>query len=290
MTTILIIDSTNLCHIAKHAMRGLSYGEKGDTGVVFGFLMSLLSLNKRFGHDVKFLFAWDSRKSLRKVVFPGYKANRKNRLSARTEEEIRFDDCARFQMLELHKLVLPAIGFSNNYLWVGYEADDVVAVLSYAKRDEPKVLVSTDKDLYQCLGTNVSIFNPITKHTITASDFKRDWNMTSNMWSSMLSIAGCDTDGVPGVEGVGLVTAAKYLRGELKGDSVIAQRIRASKELIEHNRALVTLPYGKVTDYRFEIEEDHFDQGATEALFLEYGFSSFLREPLRTAWERLLLF
>lgn len=292
--TTLIIDSTNLCHIAKHAMRGLSYGER-DTGVIFGFLGALLQLHKRFDYDVRFLFAWDSRHSFRRDVFPEYKARRRAAQVSKSEEERAYDESALGQMALLRKYVLPKMGFKNQWLIAGLESDDIMALL-LRKADGEVALVSTDHDLFQCLRPGVSMYNPVTKKGLTSSDFKEDWGIESHMWGQVLSIAGCDTDGVPGVAGVGLKTAIKYLKGELRGESVISVRIRESAHLVERNRKLVCLPFSRMEedivdfDENAELAEDSLNQLAAEAVFEEYGFTSFLREPMQDRWVHLLVF
>lgn len=290
----LIIDSNNLSHIAKHAMRGLSYEER-DTGVIFGFLNALLQLHKRFDYDTRFLFTWDSRKSFRKEDFSEYKSRRKKDREEKSGEEKEYDESARKQMTILRKYVLPTMGFRNNYQFQGYESDDIMALL--ANKLDSGILVTTDRDLYQCLGI-ADLFNPITKKLLTATQFKKEWGIDSYMWAEVLAIAGCDTDEIPGVEGVGVKTAIKYLKGELRGDSVIARRIRESSKLIARNERLVKLPYNPewrddiVVEFgeHFELGVDEFDIDTTERLFGEYGFKSFLREPMRDQWVRMMVF
>ena len=61
----------------------------------------------------------------------------------------------------------------------------------------------------------------------------------------MKALAGCSTDSVPGIKGVGEKTAIKYLKNELKESSKIYQRI-ISKEgwnIYKRNIELVKLPF-----------------------------------------------
>lgn len=291
MTVNVIIDGNNMAYIAKHAMRGLSYEDR-DTGVIFGFLGALLTLHKRFDYDARFLFAWDSSRSLRREIFPEYKMRRRATRDAKSEEEREYDASARRQMTLLRKYVLPEMGFNNQWLMNGLESDDVMALL-LTKVKGDAALVTTDHDLYQCLGTGVVIYNPITKRTVTAFDFKKEWGIEPYMWSQVLSIAGCDTDEVPGVQGVGAKTAIKYLKGELRGDGALARRIRESADVIERNAKLVTLPFEwNIVEFEenAEFAKDTLDMGRAEGLFEKYGFASFLREPMRDRWTRLLVF
>jgi DNA polymerase-1 len=144
--------------------------------------------------------------------------------------------------------------------------------------------------MFQCLRPGVELLNPISKRVTTEGDFKEEWGLDPSDWATVLAIAGCDTDDVPGVEGVGLITAAKYLRGELSDTAIARQRIGEGLTLIERNRRLVTLPYGKLSSKALPVVRDEFNPEGAANVFREYGFESFLRDPLKTAWERLLVF
>jgi len=106
MTTELIIDSNGLAHAARIAVKDLSY-EKQATGVIYGFLQSMLYLSHRFV-PCRMIFCWDSRKSLRKAMFPGYKDKRHQDLDA--DEQVALD-LAFKQFDQLRKEILPSVGF-----------------------------------------------------------------------------------------------------------------------------------------------------------------------------------
>lgn len=62
------------------------------------------------------------------------------------------------------------------------------------------------------------------------------------------AMSGCDSDGVPGIPGVGEVTAVKFIRKELSKTSAIYKTIMSpeSAEVVCRNRRLVELPYEAV--------------------------------------------
>lgn len=136
----IIVDSNQLCHLYAYN-REFSH-EGRQVGVVFGFMKSLLSLSKMFGTN-RFIFCWDSRKSLRKIEFSEYK----KRKEKSDEEKVRFLEVFR-QMVELREQVLPRFGFRNSFLACGYEADDLVTQICQDNFDEELVVVSNDNDLF----------------------------------------------------------------------------------------------------------------------------------------------
>jgi len=103
---ILLVDANSVCHQMKHAMGDLSWEEK-RVGVLFGFLRQLLSLAKILKSN-RFVFAWDTRSSVRSKFFPEYKGRRKK---DKTPEEKELDDIAYIQFNTLQHEILPEIGY-----------------------------------------------------------------------------------------------------------------------------------------------------------------------------------
>lgn len=267
----LLLDCNYLCHRAKHSTGGLSYG--GDaTGVIYGFLKSLSGFQDLFSTS-NFVFCWDSNTSKRKDIYPEYKAHRENR--EYTDEEIEFDRAFRKQMKKLRTTYLPMIGFNNVFIQQGYESDDIIAsVCKYTLKDRSdkfdqtkytqnifeSVIISSDKDLYQCIAHNVSFYNPQTNKILTLQGFKKQYGIAPHKWALMKAIAGCPTDNVKGVKGVGGKTAIKFLLGKLNPDSKAYQIITLANSLhkCSFNRKLVTLPM-KGTQ-QFKLKRDNLSE------------------------------
>jgi 5'-3' exonuclease len=69
-----------------------------------------------------------------------------------------------------------------------------------------------DKDLYQALGSHVSIMTPA-RRRITA-DLIPDWyGVTAHQWPDYRALTGDPADGIPGIRGVGPKIAAALLAG-----------------------------------------------------------------------------
>lgn len=239
----LILDTNFLCWRAFHSTGHLSHNEV-RTGVVYGVLRDVLDLSQRF-ESGSVVFCFDSRYSRRETLLPTYKGSRK---AKRTEENEELQ-LARFEMINqitaLRKQHLPNIGFQNVFMQKGYEADDLVAVSCKAVEaaGDTAIVVSSDHDLFQLLSPQIKIWNPSKQQLWTTQNFKKKFGVDPSEWPIVKAIAGCKTDDVPGVPGVGEITAIKFLTKQLPKTSAKYQAIKANKEICQRNLPLVDLPF-----------------------------------------------
>lgn len=253
--TWLILDVSFLCHRAFHAMPELSHKGK-SSGVVFGFFKTLVDLKDEFNTD-RVVFCFEHKHLFRRDVYPTYKQRRHRQGAPPEEQEAR--KAIGIQISELQNRHLPRIGFKNIFSFRGMESDDIMAKIAQEESDEI-VLVTGDSDLLQCLRSNVSIYSPIKRMRITEESFTNKYGIRPSQWAVAKAIAGCTSDEVEGIRGVGELTALRYLRGELKHTSATYHRIRSRQGLatIRRNRQLIELPYeGCPTPTLEEDEVDH---------------------------------
>jgi len=272
---LLVLDVHYLCHRAFHAQGDLSWGVK-PTGVIFGFLKGIKAFKEEFQTD-RVAFCFEHPHLYRRDIYPEYK---RKRAADRTPTEKKAYTALSIQINELHRRYLPRIGFKNIFAYDGMESDDIMAEIALsAKPDEDVILVTTDSDLWQCLRDNVRIYQPTKQRTLTRNWFLKTHGMEPSRWAVVKAIAGCNGDGVRGVEGVGEVTALRYLRGELKEDSVAHQKITspASRFIVQRNRRLVQLPYAGCPKTR--IVEDHVSVKGWEEVCAELGMKSLTGQP-----------
>lgn len=96
----------------------------------------------------------------------------------------------------------------------GVEADDCIASLAAKFSDRhPVVIVSSDKDLKQCLGDNVFMWDPGSRdgHITTMRDFVREEGILPAVWPDFQALVGDSSDNIPGIAGIGPKTARKIL-------------------------------------------------------------------------------
>jgi len=278
----IVLDCNNICYKNFYTLGGLKYEEE-DTGIIFGFLSELLFLAKKF-ESRNFIFCWDSRKSYRKLIYPEYKANR----TEKSEEEIKSLSVAYKQFNLIRKEILPYLGFNNNFIQSGYEADDLMAYISKQLSNEERynIIVSSDNDMLQCMNKYTTIWTG--KNRITPDSFIEEWKTSHYNWAYIKSIAGCSSDNVKGIEGVGELTAAKYERRML-GKGKIFDRIESKEgqEIIKRNRKLIELPYRGLKLIEMKLKKDELIEEKFVNVFKKYGFNSFLEKNRFDEWIRV---
>ncbi len=228
----IIIDSSALAHRVKYTLAELST-EYHDTGVIYGFLKKMLEIAKTF-NTCHFIFTFDSKHSKRKEIYPEYKARRKDTL---TEEMKELNVKCYKQLFQLRKEILPYIGFKNIFQVKGYEADDIIAYIVKNFIDD-YIVYSGDADLYQLLDY-CSMYKP-NLSVYTLNDFQNEYGITPKQWIDVKSYAGCKSDNVIGVKGIGEKRAIAYIHK--KASKTITENIEKNMELVESNRKVVSLP------------------------------------------------
>ena len=267
----ILLDCNYLCHRAKHATGGLSF-QNQPTGVIFGVLQSLSSFQDTLGSS-NFVFCWDSKISKRKEIYPEYKANRNN--TEYTPKETELNTAFRRQMKLLRRTYLPMIGFRNIFMQKGYEADDIIASLTQTiPTTSEVVIISSDHDLFQCIKSNVCMHNPSTGKILTLQGFKKLYGITPQEFTMVKALAGCSTDNIAGIPGVGEKTAIKYLKGELKDTTKAFQKIVSAEavQIRKRNMSLVQLPYEGVN--KFHLRPDQLSEAGWIQVMNKLGMKS----------------
>ena len=133
-------------------------------------------------------------------------------------------------------------------------------------------IISGDHDLYQCIHNYCSVYHPAQKKLMTKELFKKNYGITPCSWSLVKIIAGCKSDNVPGVKGIGETTAIKYIRGTCseKQRDKIHKFIESERYSI--NSELVRLPWPKTKEPK--IRQSKFDEKAWQQMCKDLGFPS----------------
>lgn len=266
----LLIDASSILY--KYALTSNKYELTTSTGTVttcvYSFLSEMLDLCDLLESN-RIIVVFDSRENLRKGMCNTYKANRKE-----VPEEVK----------ERRRLMYEQIPILRDFLSLcnipcieseGYEADDVIASFVYNNPDTEFVTVCSDHDLWQTIRDNNIIFNPSTKRIFRESDFQVKFpNFKARDYWKILSIAGCSTDHVEGINGVGEITAYKYLTKQLKDTSKAYNRIIQNKETAYFTQKLVQLPLEGCPIHKVEYTPINVEGFCTACT--KYEFESFL--------------
>lgn len=263
---MLIIDLHYIAWRAYHSTGSLSSNGK-PTGVIYGVLRDLHSLIEMFPDPVVVIAA-DSKTSLRKKLFPGYKL--------RPEEKDPIERRARKEAVEqivlLKRKILPALGFRNLFEFDGYEADDIMAELVKNRQlQKQPVIVTGDEDMFQILD-HCDMYIPAKQQYYTKRDFNTNYPMIKPYeWAIYKALAGCSSDTVPGVLGVGPKTALQFIRRELsdgkKKDAILQAQKDGTFALM---LKLVTLPFPGLPEMK--LRPFRFNQEAFDSICKEYEF------------------
>lgn len=279
---IVLIDSNNIAWIAHHSTGELSYEEK-RVGVIYGFLRHLYFFSKELKTN-QFVFMFDSKKYFRRIIYPNYK--KKDKL---TEKEYNDRKVCYEQIDQLREEILPKLGFKNVFTKFGYEADDLLAVSAKALKGD-KVIVSSDEDLYQLLDDVVFIYKPKSKKKYDKKKFVAEYELDNcAKWVDVKAMAGCTSDNVEGIKGVGEKTAIKYINGLLKSGKAL-ESIKQGTKLIERNRQLVSLPFKGPKQLRLDVSKDELTKKKFMSVFDSLRFNSFMKKQVFEQWtERFKL-
>ncbi len=234
---LIVFDVHNLCYRAWYALPRLNY-KCGSTEVLFGFLRQAEALCRDLAVDVA-AFCFESRSNIRKEQFPEYKARRKQTTpDGRDKKELIV------QINTLFGLLLDA-GCQNVFRKKGMESDDLMARIAENK-DYTVILVTSDSDLFQCLSSRVRIYSPHHRRLLGPKWFREEHQgIQPSDWAWVKAVAGCKTDNVPGIGGVGEKTAIKWVLLPTTSSPKGLKKLLSdqSEKIIRRNLELVRLPH-----------------------------------------------
>jgi 5'-3' exonuclease len=253
-----------------------------DNAVIYGFFQKLFKIADII-QPKSIVFTWDAGGSKRREVYPEYKMGRDDRYEIDATEK-KLNELGFQQFWDLRDGILPKLGFKNIFYKKGFEADDFMAELAFRQHEGQYVVLATnDSDMYQCLSDNCCIYNLGKDIYYKKSDFVEEFGIQPRDWSIVKAIAGCGTDNVKGVEGVGEKRAIDYLTNKMKPTSVFRKRIKESEQIINRNHELVCLPYIDTPVYSVDPDETTIDS------YLEfcqiYGMNKFMSKPYVNRWK-----
>lgn len=207
---ILLIDSANN-FLRNYAVVPTLNSVGEPNGGVVGFLRSLASFIRLQDPD-RVILVWDGPGGSikRKNVVRSYKEGRKpTRLNRNYDFEN--DDPAANKIKQRIRLAEYLLNLPVNQLTIpDIEADDVIGYLvKYYDKDE-KIIISNDKDFYQLVDDNTTIYSP-TKKIIVNDQFVVDnFNIHPKNFALARAVVGDPSDNLKGVKGIGLKNLLKY--------------------------------------------------------------------------------
>ncbi|MBT7954085.1 MAG: DNA polymerase I [Rhodospirillaceae bacterium] len=242
MKHVFLIDGSGFLFRAFFGVKAQMNRPDGTpTNAVYGFTQMLLKLVDDTDADHIAVIFDRARKTFRSDIYKDYKAHRPPPPD---------DLIPQFELVReaTRAMNIPAVDME------GYEADDLIA--TYAKQAAEAganvTVVSTDKDLMQCVGPKIKMFDAMKNREIGPDQVVEKFGVGPERVIDVQALAGDSADNVPGVAGIGVKTAALLIEeyGDLDGVLANAENVKQPKRreaLIEQadlariSRELVTL-------------------------------------------------
>lgn len=198
---LYIVDGSAFFYRGFHAYPDLKRSDGFPTNALYIVLRVLLKVLKEEKPDYMVFLLDGKGKNFRHELFSDYKAQR---------PPMPDDLIAQVEPLKeaISLLGVPLI------VSHGEEADDCIA--SFAGRfkgERPVIILGADKDLKQCLDDNVYMWDPAGRgdKITTLEDFCESTGLIPAQWADFQALVGDTADNIPGVPGVGKVTATKIM-------------------------------------------------------------------------------
>lgn len=206
MKRLVLVDGNALLHRAYHATPPLSTSSGELVNAVYGFTSMILKAWNDLKPDFMAI-AWDEKgPTFRHQAYTQYKATRGPA-----------DDGLSKQYQRVHQVVkalnIPEFSLS------GYEADDLIATLARQAKSEKNlevIILTGDRDIMQIIDKQIKVLMP--KKTLQdvglygVEEFVERFGFAPKQLADYKALAGDQSDNIPGVAGIGEVSATKLIK------------------------------------------------------------------------------
>jgi DNA polymerase-1 len=237
----LLVDGDNLFKIGFHGVKELYNG--GDhLGGIYHFINIIRKFLEEHNHDKVIIF-WDgeSNSSVRKSIYPQYKANRRQDMNEFKYESYLQQKSRVKQYLE--EIFVRQVEMTNN------EADDLIAYYAKLSVDEEIIIFSADKDLTQLISERVTIYSPTSKQYYRYGDMITINKVNIPHQNVLLTkiLTGDKSDNIDGIELLGEKTLVKLFPQMLEKLCTIEEILDNARNIVQKKKpkALVNILIGK---------------------------------------------
>lgn len=279
MKTVLLVDALNL--FTRHFVANPSMSIHGHhAGGMVGFLNGIRLLNERL-RPSQVIVIWEGGgSSRRRAIYSQYKAQRRaQKLNRFYGDEIPDSVQGRNNQISVIVEILKKTPVSQIYV-PDCEADDVIGYLArYKLKDNKKVIVSSDRDFYQLLNENVSMFSLSKKRFILPETVLKENGISANNFCLARAICGDTSDNIGGIKGAGIKTVSKRFSGMASSQSMtiddiineskkmsmgkripkIYKEILSNEDIVKRNWKLMYLDTNNLSAYQIKNIDDTID-------------------------------
>ncbi len=279
VSRLFLIDAHALCYRAFFAIKELRNSKGQATNAVYGFVAALKKILREYQPQY-FAVCFDMKgKTLRQEKYAEYKIHRPSMPDDLISQIPIIKDVVRAYNIPILEME-------------GYEADDIIATISrrVADHDLETVIVSDDKDMFQLVGDNVKILNSRQEKILGPAEVQEILGFAPRLITDYLALAGDQVDNIPGVKGIGEVSARNLLAeyGSLKkilanADVIKPERVRqallAQKDMAVLSHELALLEDNAPISVDLEsLRVGAPDEQTLKELFSELEFRKFVAE------------
>ena len=238
---LVLVDGSGYLYRAFHAIQTKLATSTGQpTWAVLGVVNMLYKLLDDYAPTEMAVVFDAPGKTFRKDIYAEYKANRPP-----MPDELRTQVAPLLEAIEAMGIPLLRIE--------GVEADDVIGTLARAASAAGRetVISTGDKDLAQLVDEHVTLVNTMYDTKLDRAGVKAKFGVTPEQIADYLALIGDPLDNIPGIDGVGPKTAAKWLQqypdvATLKAHAAevpgkIGDRLRASLDTLDLAKDLATI-------------------------------------------------
>lgn len=207
MSKWLLVDGFNLAYRSFYALPDLTASTGVPTGALHGWVKGLWRLMDQEKPDATLVFFDLGESEERVALLAEYKAQRKP-----------MPDALRHQIDPI-KALTRAMGLAG-IEQAGVESDDLLAAeaVRLARAGHDVVIVSSDKDFAQVVDDRIKILLPppsanpkLGWRIMDAAGVEEKFGVPPAQIAHYLALVGDTSDNIPGIDGVGPKTAAKWL-------------------------------------------------------------------------------
>src|SRR3989338_8563999 len=276
---LFLIDGNSFCYRAFYAIRSLSTSKGQPTNAVYGFISMINKIIKEEKPE-SLAIAFDLKgPTFMHEKFEDYKIHRKPMPDELIEQMPIIKEVVKCYNIPLFEMQC-------------YEADDVLATLAKkAEKKEYEVYIATgDKDMLQLVNSCIKVYNVHKDGLIYDKEkVKERYGVGPDKIVDLIALMGDSSDNIPGVAGIGEVTARQLIEKFGSLDKVLSgidkveseslrRKLKESADQARLSKELATVD----TDVPLNIDFDELklkepDRGRLYELFTELEFKSLMK-------------
>ena len=267
---MIIIDGSSILYRSYYALPDLQNENGESTGAIVGFMNELL-LEKTEHPNEKIVIVMDrGGGSKRKEKFAEYKNNR-----PQIPNDLK-------RQAGIIKELVNALGYDIAYAQDGSEGDDAIGTLTNIST-EKILIVSVDTDMLQLLSKTVKVelLSKGKREIYDEMRFEQEYDILAAQFADYKALRGDTSDNIPGVKGIGAVTARRLINTHKTLDNIyqniglikparIREILKAGKEI-----AYLSLELAKIEkNIQLEWSKANFDDSKVKEICDREGLLS----------------